>query len=154
MNRIRSVLMMLLVAGFVLSSFIPHKQKSIHFDPVIRLKLRPNIVWLVAENLSPILPAYGDSTVDTPNIDRLAREGVIYTRVFSPSRVCAPSRCALATGLCPSGIGGHNMRVQYVDAHMQQLMRYYHPDFPELTVNLSGFNSGNYNKRVTWFEFK
>ena len=97
------------------------QQKMINFDPAGQLKFKPNIVWIVAEDLSPILPAYGDSTVKTPNIDRLAREGVVYTNVFSPSGVCAPSRCALTTGMYPSSIGGHNMRVQYVKAHMDQL---------------------------------
>ncbi len=97
------------------------QQKMINFDPASSLKFKPNIVWIVAEDLSPILPAYGDSTVITPNIDRLAREGVVYTNVFSPSGVCAPSRCALTTGMYPSSIGGHNMRVQYVKAHMDQL---------------------------------
>ncbi len=95
--------------------------KLIDFDPGSQFKFKPNIVWIVAEDLSPILPAYGDSTVKTPNIDRLAREGVVYTNVFSPSGVCAPSRCALTTGMYPSSIGGHNMRVQYVKAHMDQL---------------------------------
>jgi len=93
----------------------------INFDPASQLKFKPNIVWIVAEDLSPILPAYGDSTVRTPNIDRLAKEGVVYTNVFSPSGVCAPSRCAIATGMYPSSIGGHNMRVQYVKSHMDQI---------------------------------
>jgi arylsulfatase A-like enzyme len=97
------------------------QQKMINSDPASQLKFKPNIVWIVAEDLSPILPAYGDSTVKTPNIDRLAKEGVVYTNVFSPSGVCAPSRCALTTGMYPSSIGGHNMRVQYVKAHMDQL---------------------------------
>jgi arylsulfatase A-like enzyme len=97
------------------------QQKMINSDPASQLKFKPNIVWIVAEDLSPILPAYGDSTVNTPNIDRLAKEGVVYTNVFSPSGVCAPSRCALTTGMYPSSIGGHNMRVQYVKAHMDQL---------------------------------
>ena len=93
----------------------------IKFDPASQLEFKPNIVWIVAEDLSPIIPAYGDSTVRTPNIDRLAREGVVYTNVFSPSGVCAPSRCAIATGMYPSSIGGHNMRVQYVKSHMDQI---------------------------------
>ncbi len=97
------------------------QRKMINFDPVSQLKFKPNIVWIVAEDLSPILPAYGDSTVKTPNIDRLAKEGVVYTNVFSPSGVCAPSRCAIATGMYPSSIGGHNMRVQYVKSHMDQI---------------------------------
>jgi len=95
--------------------------RKINFDPVKKLSFQPNIVWLVAEDLSPILPPFGDSTVSMPNLDRLAREGVRYTNVYSPSGVCAPSRCALATGMYPSSIGGHNMRVQYVKSHMDQL---------------------------------
>ena len=71
---------------------------------------RPNILWLVAEDLSPVLPPFGDSTVVTPNISRLAAEGIRYTNVFSPSGVCAPSRAAIATGMYPSHIGAHHMR--------------------------------------------
>lgn len=70
----------------------------------------PNIVWLVAEDLSPVIPPFGDSAVATPNLSRLAAEGVRYTHVFSPSGVCAPSRAALATGLYPTAIGAPHMR--------------------------------------------
>ena len=71
---------------------------------------QPNILWLVAEDLGPYIAAFGDSTVHTPNLDRLAREGVVYSNVYSPSGVCAPSRFAIATGLYPSSGGGHHMR--------------------------------------------
>ncbi len=71
---------------------------------------QPNILWLVVEDLSPYIAAFGDSTVHTPNLDRLAREGVVYQNVYSPSGVCAPSRFAIATGLYPSSGGGHHMR--------------------------------------------
>ncbi|MGB3618438.1 MAG: sulfatase [Catalinimonas sp.] len=71
---------------------------------------RPNILWLVAEDLSPYLPAFGDSTVATPNLSRLAAEGVRYTNMYSPSGVCAPSRAAIATGLYPSSFGANHMR--------------------------------------------
>lgn len=69
-----------------------------------------NILWLVAEDLGPYIPAFGDSTIETPNLDRLAEEGVRYTRVFSPSGVCAPSRAAIATGMYPSRTGAMHMR--------------------------------------------
>ncbi|MDP5169014.1 MAG: sulfatase-like hydrolase/transferase, partial [Bacteroidia bacterium] len=78
------------------------------YDP--GLDFRPNILWLVAEDLSPILPMYGDSTVETPNLSRLAAEGVVYDNFFSPSGVCSPSRAAIATGMYPSSIGAHHMR--------------------------------------------
>ncbi len=73
-------------------------------------KKGPNIIWLVAEDLGPYIPSFGDSTVSTPNLDRLAREGVCYTNVYSVSGVCAPSRSAIATGMYPSSIGAHHMR--------------------------------------------
>ncbi len=73
-------------------------------------KSQPNILWLVTEDLSPYIPAFGDSTIVTPNLSRLAAEGVCYTNAFSVSGVCAPSRAALATGMYPTRIGATHMR--------------------------------------------
>lgn len=95
--------------------------EKLAFDPSLEIKFRPNIVWLVAEDLSPMIPPFGDSTISTPNLNRLAKEGVRYINVFSPSGVCAPSRHALVTGMYPTSTGGHNMRVQYVKSHMDKL---------------------------------
>ena len=74
------------------------------------LDFQPNIIWLVAEDLSPVIPSFGDSTIQTPNLSRLAAEGVCYDNVFSPSPVCSPSRAALATGMYPTHIGANHMR--------------------------------------------
>ncbi|MCZ0953271.1 MAG: sulfatase-like hydrolase/transferase, partial [Rhodospirillaceae bacterium] len=74
---------------------------------------QPNILWLVAEDMSPYLASFGDSTVATPNLDRLAAEGVRFTNVYSVSGVCSPSRAALATGMYPTSIGAHHMRTTY-----------------------------------------
>jgi len=74
------------------------------------LDFQPNILWLVAEDLSPVIPPFGDNTIETPNLSRLAAEGVCYDNVYSPSPVCAPSRAALATGMYPTHIGANHMR--------------------------------------------
>ncbi len=81
----------------------------------------PNILWLVAEDLSPMIPPFGDSTIITPNLSRLAAEGVRYTNLYSPSGVCAPSRLAITTGMYPSSLGGHHMRVQWNKAILDSL---------------------------------
>ena len=60
--------------------------------------------------MGPYIAAFGDSTIQTPNLSRLAAEGVRYPNLFSPSGVCAPSRAAIATGMYPSGIGANHMR--------------------------------------------
>lgn len=71
---------------------------------------RPNILWISCEDLSPHFSFYGDSTIATPNIDRIAREGITYDNVFATAGVCAPSRCAIITGVNQVSAGGHNMR--------------------------------------------
>ena len=71
---------------------------------------RPNIVWIVGENIALDLGCYGEKLVATPNLDRLAAEGVRYTRVFSTSPVCAPSRSAFMTGMYQTTTGTHPMR--------------------------------------------
>src|SRR5690606_14719744 len=71
---------------------------------------KPNVLWITVEDMSPHLPSFGDSTVATPHIDRLAKEGIRYSNFFSVSGVCAPSRAAIATGMYPTTIGAMHMR--------------------------------------------
>lgn len=59
---------------------------------------RPNILWLVSEDNNPFIGAYGDPAAVTPNIDALARRGVLYRNVYSPAPVCAPTRFGILTG--------------------------------------------------------
>ncbi len=70
---------------------------------------RPNILWLIAEDLGPELACYGTREVFTPNLDRLAAEGVRYTQFFN-GHVCSPSRSAFMTGMYATSIGAHNHR--------------------------------------------
>ena len=73
-----------------------------------------NILWISAEDISPDLGCYGDSYATSPNIDKLATEGARYTRCFSISGVCAPSRSAIITGMYPTTIGTMHMRSRAV----------------------------------------
>ena len=71
---------------------------------------KPNILLLVAEDLSPRIGSFGDPLAQTPNIDRLAAQGTRYTHVFTTAGVCAPSRAALITGQYQISFGGQHMR--------------------------------------------
>lgn len=73
---------------------------------------RPNILWISWEDVSPNFGCYGDEYAITPTIDQLAAEGVRYTQAFSHSGVCAPSRGGIITGMYPTAIGLHHMRVR------------------------------------------
>jgi N-sulfoglucosamine sulfohydrolase len=71
---------------------------------------RPNILWIVAENAKLDFGCYGEPLVLTPNIDRLAAEGLRYTRAFSTAPVCAPSRSAFMVGMYQTSTDTHHMR--------------------------------------------
>lgn len=59
----------------------------------------PNIIYVLADDLGyGDLSCYGQATLKTPNIDRMAAEGIRFTRHYAGSTVCAPSRCVLMTG--------------------------------------------------------
>lgn len=61
--------------------------------------LRPNIVFVLADDLGyGDLGCYGQKQIQTPNLDRMAAEGLRFTQAYSGSTVCAPSRCCLMTG--------------------------------------------------------
>lgn len=71
---------------------------------------RPNVLWIVGEDMGPELGCYGDALAVTPHMDRLAREGARYKRCFTHAPVCAPSRHGLITGRYPISTGAHHMR--------------------------------------------
>ncbi|MHC4116356.1 MAG: sulfatase-like hydrolase/transferase [Planctomycetota bacterium] len=71
---------------------------------------RPNILWITSEDNSPLLGCYGDGQAHTPNLDRLAREGVRYSNAFANAPVCSAARSTLITGMLACSIGLHNHR--------------------------------------------
>ena len=54
---------------------------------------RPNILWIVSEDNGPFLGCYGYPDAKTPNLDKLASEGILYENAFVTAPVCAPNRC-------------------------------------------------------------
>lgn len=78
---------------------------------------RPNILWLIAEDFGPELGCYGTEQVWTPNLDRLAAQGVRYTRAYTTAPVCSASRSALMTGMYQTTIGAHNHRSHRDDGY-------------------------------------
>jgi len=71
---------------------------------------RLNVLWISCEDTSPDLGCYGDEYADTPNLDRLAKQGRRYTHAFVPYPVCSPTRSSIITGMYPSTIGSMHMR--------------------------------------------
>lgn len=62
---------------------------------------RPNILFIAIDDLKPVLGCYGDPMIQTPNIDRLARSGTVFTMNYVQQAVCGPTRASLMTGKRP-----------------------------------------------------
>jgi len=71
---------------------------------------RPNVLWITTEDLSPVLGCYGDEYAVTPNLDRLADQGVRYSHAFAMASVCTPARSCLITGIYSSSLGTQHLR--------------------------------------------
>lgn len=71
---------------------------------------RPNIIWLMAEDIAPDLECYGMPAVKTPHLNQLAKEGVKYTNCFCTNPISSPSRSAMMTGVFQSKINAHHHR--------------------------------------------
>ena len=79
---------------------------------------RPNILWLIAEDFSQHLGCYGAKEVWTPNLDKLAADGIRYMRAFTTAPVCSASRSAFITGMYQTTIGAHHHRSHRDDGYL------------------------------------
>lgn len=85
--------MRLSVVAVVLAALIPSAARAAESAP------RPNIVYIVSDELGYYEPGFmGGRTIATPQVDRLAAEGIVFGNMFAGSSVCAPTRCSLMTG--------------------------------------------------------
>ena len=62
---------------------------------------RLNVLFLVSDDLRPELGCYGNPIIQSPNIDRLARQGIVFDRAYCQQAVCSPSRSSVLTGTRP-----------------------------------------------------
>ena len=74
-----------------------------------------NILFISVDDLKPMLNVYGHDIIHSPNIDRLANEGILFTNAYSQQAICAPSRASLLTGLRPD-----STRVYDLNTHVRE----------------------------------
>lgn len=68
---------------------------------------QPNILWIYVEDTNDWMSCYGDTVVETPNIDQLAADGIKFDRAYMTAGVCSPTRSANITGMYQTSIGAH-----------------------------------------------
>ncbi len=106
---------------------------------------RPNILWITCEDTSPYLGCYGDTYAITPNIDKLADEGVLYTKAFATAPVCAPSRSCLVTGVYATSLGTQHLRSE---VELPEKIKC----FPEYLRAAGYYCSNNYKKDYNFID--
>ena len=71
---------------------------------------RPNIVWIIIDDMSANLSCYGEETIETPHLDALADSGLRFSKAFVTAPVCSTNRSAFITGMYQTTIGSHHHR--------------------------------------------
>lgn len=74
---------------------------------------RPNVLLICVDDLKPLLGCYGQTSVKSPHLDRLATRSVLFERAYCNQAVCAPSRNALLTGLRPQTLGIYDLGTNF-----------------------------------------
>lgn len=122
------------VASFVIGSVV--SWPAFADVPPAANSTRPNVILIVTDNQGAwSLGCYGNPDIKTPNVDRMAAEGMRFTSAFSSNPVCSPTRATLLTGLMPSQHGVHN----YLNAQYNTLEEY--DTLPEILAD-AGYTCG------------
>src|SRR5438445_162532 len=96
LNTPRPILLLGILCGIFLSCAVQAQDTTANRAPAPR---KPSIIFILADDLGyGDLGCYGQQRIKTPNIDKLAAQGMRFTSCYAGSTVCAPSRAALMTG--------------------------------------------------------
>ena len=71
---------------------------------------RPNILWIIVEDMSSHFAYQGEQLVTSPNVDRLASEGIVFRNAYVSAPVCSASRSAMISGMYQTSVGAHHHR--------------------------------------------
>jgi len=121
---------------------------------------QPNIVWIVAEDMSPDLACYGREQVHTPHLDKLAGQGMRFTQAFATNPLCSSSRSAFITGIYQTTLGAHHQRMPEHLAPtlpddvktLPQLLRalgYHTVNARKINAGLTGSGKNDWNFKAT-----
>lgn len=109
-------------------------------QPEARPKNQPNILYIISDDLNTALSGYGHPQCMTPNLDRLAAQGVVFERAYSQYPVCGPARASIMTGQYPAAIGSTSNAALGFREHVPNILT-----FPQYLMD-HGYTSARVSK--------
>lgn len=109
----------------------------------------PNIIFIFIDDMGyAALSSYGNEKLDTPNIDRLAEEGIKFTNFYVASPICSPSRVAVTTGQYPARWGIHSYLASSEQNKKRSMANYLDPEAPSIarTMKRAGYSTAHFGK--------
>ena len=115
---------------------------------------KPNVLLICVDDLKPLLGCYGDTRIQSPNLDKLAARGLLFERAYCNQAVCAPSRNALLTGSRSTTLGiydlGTNFRLSIPDATTLPQYFMQHGYRTEAMGKIFHVGHGNHEDPASW----
>jgi iduronate 2-sulfatase len=115
---------------------------------------RPNVLFIAVDDLKPLLGCYGDQVIKSPNIDRLAKRGMVFDRAYCNQAVCAPSRNSLMTGIRPTTLGVYDLgtNFRFGSSNAVTLSQYFmkHGYRAEALGKIYHVGHGNHDDPASW----
>jgi len=106
---------------------------------------QPNILWITCEDISPHLGCYGDQYAYTPNLDKMAKDGVLFQNAFTTAPVCTPARSSIITGKYACTLGTQHLRGPAILSERVKCFTEYMRESGYYCMN---FNKTDYNFQV------
>lgn len=109
---------------------------------------KPNVIFILADDLGWGDPGCYGGPVPTPNLDKLAADGRLFTNFYVNSGVCSPSRASFLTGIFPASLGIHGHLSTWENNVNRSMVQYLEPDLPTLAdvFLANGYATGMYGK--------
>ncbi|MEM9280459.1 MAG: sulfatase [Verrucomicrobiota bacterium] len=111
MKRFTSSLSRLLLIGScILTIVLSFAEAADEPSGAKAMEGKPNIVWIIPDDMSAHFACYGETAIETPHLDALAEKGALFTNAYVTAPVCSTCRSALITGMYQTTIGSHHHR--------------------------------------------
>jgi len=173
MNRVSKLTTLvwgLLVAALCVSSYAQNADQSTRFLREMAAPLRvtqdgdpPNFLFIIVDDLNTALGSYTDpatrphyATVSTPNLDRLAAQGIRFTNAFAQNPLCNPSRASLLSGLRPNTVDVHDTTTwprHKIGDELRMLPEHF-DDHGYFTARVGKVGHSQFEHAINWDESK